>query len=313
MTTIGQEIPIATRRRKDKLMLAACLGATTLAVTVLSVLLLSIFVQGASSLSWSFLTSFASRKPAQAGILSPLMGSLWVCAICALVAIPVGIATAIYLEEYARRSRLRNFIQLNISNLSGVPSIVYGILALAAFGRCFGAISADDPLSLGDPDGFFYLQLPFGRSVLAGGLTLSLVILPIMIIAAQEALRAVPPSLRQAALALGSTRWQMVWKVTLPSAMPTMMTGAILSMSRAIGEAAPLLVVGGVLLLFSVPENLMSDFTVLPLQIYNWAGRPQAEFHKIAAAAIIVQLAVLLAFNAVAIIIRRKLQRPLQS
>lgn len=294
-------------------MLVACLGATTLAVTVLSALLISIFIQGISSLNWNFITSFASRKPAQAGIIAPLMGSIWVCTICAIVAIPVGIATAIYLEEYARRSKLRGFIQLNISNLSGVPSIVYGILALAAFGRCFGAFTADETLSIGNPESLFYLQLPFGRSVLAGGLTLALVILPIMIIAAQEALRAVPASLRQAALALGSTKWQVVWRVTLPAALPTMMTGAILSMSRAIGEAAPLLVVGGVLLLFSVPENLMSDFTVLPLQIYNWAGRPQTDFHKIAAAAIIVQLGVLLAFNAIAILIRQKLQRPLQS
>ena len=311
--TRGIEIPISKRRRHDQLMLVACLGATTLAVTVLSALLVSIIVQGVSSLNWNFITAFASRKPAQAGIIAPLMGSIWVCTICALVAIPVGISTAVYLEEYARRSKIKGFIQLNISNLSGVPSIVYGILALAAFGRCFGAFEADNPLSLGNPDSFFYIQLPFGRGVLAGGLTLALVILPIMIIAAQEALRAVPSSLRQAAFALGSTRWQVVWRVTLPAALPTMMTGAILSMSRAIGEAAPLLVVGGVLLLFSVPENLMSDFTVLPLQIYNWAGRPQTDFHKIAAAAIIVQLVVLLAFNAIAILIRQKLQRPLQS
>lgn len=158
-----------------------------------------------------------------------------------------------------------------------------------------------------------YLQIPFGPSVIAGGLTLSLVVLPIMIIASQEALRSVPQSLRQAALALGSTQWQVVWHVTLPAALPTIMTGAILSMSRAIGEAAPLLVIGGFLLVFQTPTNLMSDFTVLPLQIYNWAGRPQAEFHKIAAAAIIVQLVVLLAFNSIAIVIRQKLQRPLQS
>ncbi|MSR28244.1 MAG: phosphate ABC transporter, permease protein PstA [Phycisphaerales bacterium] len=311
--TIGHTIPIARRLRHDRLMLAACLAATTLAIAVLSALLISIFVQGFSSLDWHFLSSFASRKAANAGILAPLMGSLWVCTICGMVAIPVGIATAIYLEEYARRSRLRSLIQLNISNLSGVPSIVYGILALAAFGRCFGAISSDDPWTLGSPDSVFFVQFPFGRSVLAGGLTLALVILPIMIIAAQEALRAVPVSLRQAALALGSTKWQVVWKVTLPSALPTMMTGAILSMSRAIGEAAPLLVIGGVLLLFSVPDNLMSDFTVLPLQIYNWAGRPQDDFHRIAAAAIIVQLVLLLGFNSVAIVIRQKLQRPLQS
>ncbi len=294
-------------------MLASCLAATTLAVLVLSALLISIAIEGAGSLSWSFLTSFASRKPLQAGILAPLMGSIWVCTICALVAIPLGVGTAIYLEEYARRSRLRRLIQLNISNLSGVPSIVYGILALVAFVRFFGIRTSDEPWSLGNSESLFFIQLPFGPSVLAGGLTLALVVLPIMIVASQEALRSVPQSLRQAALALGATQWQVVWNVTLPAALPTIMTGAILSMSRAIGEAAPLLVIGGFLLVFQTPTNLMSDFTVLPLQIFNWAGRPQADFHKIAAAAIIVQLVVLLAFNSIAIIIRQKLQRPLQS
>ncbi len=308
----GRAIPIARRLRHDRMLLIACLSATTLAVAVLSALLISVFIQGLSSLDWHFLSSYASRKAANAGILAPLMGTLWVCAICGLIAVPLGVATALYLEEYAPRTRLRSLVQLNIANLSGVPSIVYGILGLAAFARCFGAISTDDPWTLGSPDSLFFLQLPFGRGVLAGGLTLALVVLPIMIIAAQEALRTVPKSLRHAALALGSTRWQVVWKVTLPAALPTMMTGAILSMSRAIGEAAPLLVIGGVLLLFSVPENLMSDFTVLPLQIYNWAGRPQDDFHKIAAGAIIVQLVLLLLFNSVALFIRHKLQRPLQ-
>lgn len=297
----------------NRIMLVSCLAATTIAVLVLSALLISIAIEGTGALTWSFLTSFASRKPAQAGIIAPLMGSVWVCAICAVVAIPVGIGTAIYLEEYARRSRIKSLIQLNISNLSGVPSIVYGILALVAFVRFFGIRPGDDPWTFGNPESLFYLHIPFGPSVIAGGLTLALVVLPIMIIASQEALRAVPQSLRQAALALGSTQWQVVWRVTLPAALPTIMTGAILSMSRAIGEAAPLLVIGGFLLVFQTPANLMSDFTVLPLQIYNWAGRPQVEFHKIAAAAIIVQLVVLLAFNSIAIIIRQKLQRPLQS
>ena len=309
----GRAVPQAKRILSNRLMWVACLGATTIAVLVLSALLITIAIEGTGALSWSFLTSFASRKPAQAGIIAPLMGSVWVCAICALVAIPVGIGTAIYLEEYARRSRLKSLIQLNISNLSGVPSIVYGILALVAFVRFFGIRTAEEPWTFGNAESIFYLQIPFGPSVIAGGLTLALVVLPIMIISSQEALRAVPQSLRQAALALGSTQWQVVWNVTLPAAIPTIMTGAILSMSRAIGEAAPLLVIGGFLLVFQTPTNLMSDFTVLPLQIYNWAGRPQSDFHKIAAAAIIVQLFVLLGFNTIAIIIRQKLQRPLQS
>lgn len=311
--TVGRPIAPSRRARASRLMLASCLGATAIAVLVLSALLISIAVEGTGAISWSFMTSFASRKPLQAGILAPLMGSIWVCAICAVVALPVGVGTAIYLEEFARRSRLKSLIQLNVSNLSGVPSIVYGILALVAFVRFFGIRSGNDPWSIGDPESIFYLHIPLGPSVLAGGLTLALVVLPIMIIASQEALRAVPQSLRQAALALGSTRWQVVWHVTLPAALPTIMTGAILSMSRAIGEAAPLLVIGGFLLVFQTPNNLMSDFTVLPLQIFNWAGRPQADFHRIAAAAIMVQLVVLLAFNSIAIVIRQKLQRPLQS
>lgn len=299
--------------RLDRMLMVGCLAATTIAVLVLSALLVSIAIEGTSSLSWSFLTSFASRKPSQAGILAPLMGSVWVCTICAVVAIPVGIGTAIYLEEYARRSRMKRLIQLNISNLSGVPSIVYGILALVAFVRFFGIRPSDEPWTFGNSQSIWYLQIPFGPSVIAGGLTLALVVLPIMIISSQEALRAVPQSLRQAALALGSTQWQVVWRVTLPAALSTMMTGAILSMSRAIGEAAPLLVIGGFLLVFQTPTNFMSDFTVLPLQIFNWTGRPQADFHKIASAAILVQLVVLLSFNSIAIIIRQKLQRPLQS
>ncbi|MSR68837.1 MAG: phosphate ABC transporter, permease protein PstA [Phycisphaerales bacterium] len=309
----GKTIATTRRLMSNRLFLYGCLTATSIAMLVLGVLMISIALEGWSSVSWRFLDSFASRKAAQAGIKAPLVGSLWVCAICALVALPMGIGTAIYLEEFAKRSRLKHLIQLNISNLSGVPSIVYGILALAAFVRFFGVSTGDAPWSIGDPESLFFVQFPFGPSVLAGGLTLALVVLPIMIIASQEAFRAVPQSLRQGALALGSTPWQVIWRVSFPAALPTIMTGAILAMSRAIGEAAPLLVIGGFLLVFQTPTNLMSDFTVLPLQIFNWAGRPQADFHKLAAAAIIVQLVVLLFFNSIAIIIRQKLQRPLQS
>ncbi|MFM7480951.1 MAG: PstA family ABC transporter permease [Planctomycetota bacterium] len=319
------EAPLAARTRMSHVVLIACAIAAFIAVAALASLLLSIAVEGTGSLSWKFLTSFASRKAANAGILAPLAGSVWVCAICALVAIPMGIGTALYLEEYAKRSRLQSIIQLNISNLAGVPSIVYGLLALAVFVRFFGFRAGEPPLSFsvdwsamrmlspGDPDSLWFIQVPFGSGVLAGGLTLALVVLPIMITASQEALRAVPKSLRQAAEALGSTRWQVAWRVTLPAALPTMMTGAILSISRALGEAAPLLVIGGFLMVLQTPTNLMSDFTVLPMQIYNWSGRPQEEFHRIAAAAIIVQLAVLLTFNALAIFVRQSFQKPLQS
>jgi len=297
------------RRTADRSFLALCLGITSLTVVILAVLLITIWNDGHGRLSWEFLTNFASRKPADAGVKASLWGSVWVCAICALSALPIGVGTAIYLEEFSRRSRLTSFIKLNIANLAGVPSIVYGILGLTAFARLFGMASADDPITLGNPESFFYLQLPFGHGVLAGGLTLMLVVLPIIIVSSQEALRSVPRSLRTGSLALGATQWQTTWNITLPASIPMIMTGAILAMSRAIGEAAPVLVLGVPLFIRSTPTNLMSDFTVLPLQIFNWAGRPQAEFHELAAAAIIVLLAVLLTFNAVAVVLRSRLQR----
>lgn len=304
----------AGRVLTNRAFLITCLLATNVAMLVLAVLLISIFWQGWDTLSWKFITSFASRKPSEAGILAPLMGSVWVCSICGLVALPLGVGTAVFLEEFARKSRFTRIVQTNIMNLAGVPSIVYGILGLTAFARMFGAFgtNVDEAITLGDEESLLFLRLPFGSSVLAGGLTLMLVILPVVIISTQEALRAVPSSLRAGAFALGATRWQTVWGITLPAAIPGIMTGAILSMSRAIGESAPLLVLGGLLLVFNTPENLMSDFAILPLQIYNWAGRPQDDFHAIAASAIIVQLAVLLLFNGVAVFIRQKLQKPLQ-
>jgi phosphate transport system permease protein len=304
----------AGRVLTNRAFLITCLLATNVAMLVLAVLLISIFWQGWDTLSWKFITSFASRKPSEAGILAPLMGSVWVCSICGLVALPLGVGTAVFLEEFARKSRFTRIVQTNIMNLAGVPSIVYGILGLTAFARMFGAFgtNVDEAITLGDEESLLFLRLPFGSSVLAGGLTLMLVILPVVIISTQEALRAVPSSLRAGAFALGATRWQTVWGITLPAAIPGIITGAILSMSRAIGESAPLLVLGGLLLVFNTPENLMSDFAILPLQIYNWAGRPQDDFHAIAASAIIVQLAVLLLFNGVAVFIRQKLQKPLQ-
>lgn len=303
----------ASRVFANRAFLWVCLIATNLAVLTLAALLISIFMQGWGSLSWDFLTSTASRRPEKAGILVPLIGSVWVCGVCAVIALPLGVGTAIYLEEFAKRTRFTRIVQTNILNLAGVPSIVYGILGLTVFARMFGAFGtgANAGLQFGDPEGFFFLRLPFGTSVLTGGLTLMLVILPIVIISTQEALRAVPPSLRAGAQALGATPWQTVWGITLPAAVPGIMTGAILAMSRAIGESAPLLVAGAALLLFSTPNNLMSDFAVLPLQIYNWAERSGSAFQEIAAGAIIVQLVVLLAFNGVAVLIRQRLQKPL--
>ncbi len=304
----------STRLLANRAFLTLCLAATSIAMLVLAILLLAIFVQGWSGLSWDFLTGLPSRKADKAGVFVALMGSLWVCAICGLLALPLGVATAVFLEEFAQKTRFTRIVQTNIMNLAGVPSIVYGILGLTAFARMFGAFgtNVEDAITLGSEESLFFLRIPFGSSVLAGGLTLMLVILPVVIIATQEALRAVPGSLRAGAFALGATRWQTVWGITLPAAVPGIMTGAILAMSRAIGESAPLLVLGGALFVSGAPENLMSDFAVLPLQIYNWASRPQESFHAIAASAIILQLVVLFLFNGIAVFMRQKLQKPLQ-
>jgi phosphate transport system permease protein len=324
----------ARRALRNRAFLVACLALTSVSVLALCLLLVSIFAQGWSGLldrdalhavfaegrlaeaprlvRWSFFTEFASRRPERAGIRAPLLGSVWVCLTCMACSLPLGVLTAVYLEEFATKSRLHRFVEINVRNLAGVPSIVYGIIGLTAFSRMFGLVGRSDgsPIVLGDPESVLSLQLPFGQSVLAGGLTLMLVILPIIIISSQEALRAVPRSLRQASLAMGATVWQTTWKVTLPGALPGILTGAILALSRAIGEAAPLLVLGIPLFITSTPDGLMSSFTVLPFQIFSWAGRPQPAFHELAASAIIVLLAVLLTFNAIAIHLRTRLQKP---
>ncbi len=332
--TAGRPRSQAARVWRDRAFLATCLALTSLSVLALCILLVSIFTQGWAGLldaeavqavfregklsqiphlvRWSFFTEFASRRATQAGIRAPLLGSVWVCVTCMACSLPLGVLTALYLEEFAARGRFHRFVEVNVRNLAGVPSIVYGVIGLTAFSRMFGLVGKGDgsPIVLGDPESFLCLRLPFGQSVLAGGLTLMLVILPIVIIASQEALRGVPRGLRQASLALGATRWQTTWKVVLPSALPGILTGAILALSRAIGEAAPLLVLGIPLFIASTPDGPMSTFTVLPFQIFSWAGRPQAAFHDLAASAIIVLLAVLLSFNALAIYLRNRLQRP---
>lgn len=502
---LGLPKPAWRRRLIDRLFVAVCVTAAGASVLILLVLLGSIVRQGWSHLTWDFLNNFPSRNAQDAGLKAALWGSVWLCAVCVLLAVPVGVATAILLEEYAPKGRwprrLHSFIQLNIRNLAGVPSIVYGIIGLTVFVRCFGvlgnpnqydqmlratltdgsvvegflvedqpasvlvdvtgvtgaeqaegmpwpsgveislalaqgdsqglskarvgepveiallrdfnlplelgfalvpvedslvppvlrvagtlrevragrlvlnrpvdgpieiptsdvsarapfAVRAHEihlksgevlrgeslsftqgsemllavggvssrtfdreevreyrpigPLSIGREDSFFYFRLPIGGSVLAGALTLMLVILPVVIISSQEALRAVPRSLREGAFAAGATRWQMVSRMVLPSAIPGIMTGVILAMSRAIGEAAPLLVVGGFLFITFTPTNVMSDFAAMPLQIYQWASRPQPEFQGVAAAGIIVLLTVLLAFNAAAILLRQRFQK----
>ncbi len=306
------------QRFRDRGFHVLCMLVAALAVVILAILLGSIIFSGLKHLDLSFLTSSPSRKPEKAGMMPAIMGSIGICLVCATAALPIGVGTAVFLEEIRPKHpisrRIHSFIELNIRNLAGVPSIVYGVLGLSIFVQMFDLFgNVNDPLvAIGNPETWFYFQIPFGRSVLAGGLTLMLVILPIVIIATQESLRAVPNSLRQAAYGLGSTRLKVITRVTLPAAIPGILTGAILAISRAIGEAAPILVIGGIVFIRFAPAHLFDDFTAMPLQIFDWASRPQEEFHKLASTGIIVLLAVLLSFNALAVFLRQKLQKPLQ-
>ncbi len=277
----------AYHRRRGRLSQAfafVCMAATGLSVLVLVVLIWEILRQGLSWLDFEFLMSFPSRFPEKAGIAPALVSSLWLILLTALISVPVGVGAAVYLEEYAQASRWRSLVQLNIANLAGVPSIVYGILGL----------------------GLFVRALALERSILAGALTLSLVVLPIVILAAQESLRAVPGSIRHASYALGATRWQTVWYQVLPAAMPGIMTGVILAISRALGEAAPLVALGSATFISFVPISPTDEFIALPVAIFDWAARPQADFHHVAAAAIVILLAVLILLNATAVYVRYK-------
>ncbi|TWU23192.1 Phosphate transport system permease protein PstA [Novipirellula galeiformis] len=379
------------RHRLDRWFVRFCQATAMVSVIMLAIMLTAVFYQGLPGFSWRFVSSAPSATPSEAGIRPALFGSMWVCGVCALFALPIGVSTAIFLEEFKPRRRVmrwfHSFIQLNISNLAGVPSVVYGIIGLTAFAGMFGImgqtneaafevgatyfdqfVSEGDRILLVPADAagapepilksglvaltssgesvqvnvigaksrlpkqadvravtlredaeagriskktWYYFRLPLGRGVLTGGLTLMLVVLPIVIIASQESLRAVPNSLREGSLGMGATQWQTVQNVTLPSAIPGIMTGAILAMSRAIGEAAPVLIICGIVYIGSNPSNLMDDFSVMPLQIFNWAARPQAEFHSVAAQGIIVLLSLLLSFNAVAVLIRNRTQKTL--
>jgi phosphate transport system permease protein len=276
-----------TRVILGPLLFPALLVATSIGVVGLAVLLIQTFTVGLPWLDLDFLSNFPSRNPAVAGIRSALFGTLWVAGFTALFSFPLAIGAAIYLEEYAPKNRVTRFIDINISNLAGVPSIVYGLLGLAVFVQL----------------------LTLGRSILAGALTLTLLIMPIIIIAAREAIAAVPRHYRLAAYALGATQWQMVRRAVLPSAIPGILTGTILAMSRAIGEAAPMLAISALVFITFIPTSPLDRFTVLPIQIFNWVSRPQEEFAGLAAAGIIVLLLVLVGMNSIAILIRNKYQR----
>ncbi|MFZ5652721.1 MAG: phosphate ABC transporter permease PstA [Bacillota bacterium] len=275
------------RKRKEKLFHTVFFMANAIGILVLAILLAQIALNGLKWVDWQFITGFPSRFPEKAGILPAILGTIWIMVLTMVFSVSIGIATAIYLEEYAPRNLLTSVIQTNIMNMAGVPSIVYGILGLAVFVRA--------------------LQLE--RSILAGSLTMTLLVLPVIIIASQEALRTVPESLKHASYALGATRWQTVRKVILPYAMPGILTGTILATSRAIGETAPLITIGAMAFVSFVPSGPMDGFTVLPIQIFNWTSRPQEDFRGLAAGGIMVLLTVLLSLNALAIFLRNKYQK----
>ncbi len=277
----------ARQRIKDTLFRIVALLGLLLAVVVLMSLLVTVFQDGIERIDKQFLTGFPSRRASRAGILPGLVGSFYLIVLTALISVPVGIGAAIYLEEYGKKNILARIIEINIANLAGVPSIVYGLLGLGLFVR--------------------WMQLD--RSLLAGALTLSLLIMPVIVIASREALRAVPASIREASYAIGATRWQTIWHQVLPMAFPSILTGIILAISRAVGETAPLITIGALTYVTFLPDSLRSQFTILPIQIFNWISRPQHDFHVNAAAGIILLLGLTLFLNALAIFLRMRYAR----
>ena len=275
------------RRRLDVLFQVVALIVLVLALASLCALIADVWRDGAGRLSIDFLTGFPSRRASQAGIWHAITGSVFVIMVTAALAIPVGVAAAIYLEEYGRRSAVARLIEINIANLAAVPSIIYGLLGLGLFVRTMG----------------------MGRSVLAGASTLALLVLPVVILSTREALRAVPKSIREGSYALGATKWQTIWHQVLPVASPGILTGMILALSRAIGETAPLIAIGALTYVPFAPDSIWSPFTVLPIQIFNWVSRPQSEFAANAAAAILVLLVLLLTMNGLAIWLRDRYQK----
>ncbi len=278
---------MSTRMIVNKIFKTLFFLATLFALLSLGMLFYRIFTQGIGYLSIDFFLNFGSRFPEKAGIKAALIGSLWMMAVVAPVSLVLGVGSAIYLEEYAKKGKINDFIRMNISNLAGVPSVVFGLLGLTIFVRA----------------------LALGNSILAAGFTMSLLILPVIIVSSQEAIRAVPKDLREASYGMGATKWQTIARVVLPSAIPGILTGGILALSRAIGETAPLVVIGIPVIIQFVPENLLSQFTAMPMQIFDWAKRPQEAFQGVAAAGIIVLMGFLLLMNSIAVFIRNKFQK----
>jgi phosphate transport system permease protein len=274
-------------RLKDKAFQGFGIFCTLIGLVVLAIFLVDIIIEGITRIDWDFLSSLPSRRASRAGILTAWAGTLWLLLLTLLIAFPLGIAAGVYLEEYTKKNKFSNFLEINIANLAGVPSIIYGLLGLEIFVR----------------------QMRLGGSLLAGALTLSLLILPIIIVTTREALKAVPKSIREGSFALGASKWQTVWQQVLPASFGGILTGIILALSRAIGEAAPLIVIGALAYVPFVPTSPMDEFTVLPIQIFNWTSRPQAAFLINAAAAIIVLLFITFLLNGIAVFLRNRQQK----
>jgi phosphate transport system permease protein len=274
-------------RRIDKAFKYVGIGCTLFGLLMLVIFIGNILIDGLQRIDWDFLTNLPSRKAEKSGILTAWTGTAWILGLTAMIAIPLGVAAGIYLEEYGKKNRLAAMVEVNIANLAGVPSIIYGLLGLEVFGRLMN----------------------LGASLLAGAFTLAILILPILIVATREALKAVPNTLREASYAMGATKWQTIWHQILPAAGGGILTGIILSLSRAMGETAPLIVIGALAYVPFVPKSPMDEFTVLPMQIFNWVSRPQHEFLVNGAAAIIILLLITFIMNGIAVYLRNKWQK----
>lgn len=262
------------------------LVATTIGLVFLALLIYRVLNQGLGFLDFNFIRSFPAPYPEEAGFLAGIMGSVFLMLLVAPIAVILGVSTALYLEEYAPKNRFTRFIQVNVQNLAGVPSIVFGLLGLT----------------------FFVYLFSMGYTLIAGALTMSLLILPVIVVSAQEAIRSVPNELREASIGIGASKWQTIWRIVLPASIPGILTGSILALSRAIGETAPLIIVGAATTIYSIPNSLFANYTAMPIQIFSWTSRPQEEWQFVAGAGIIVLLAILLMMNAIAVWIRNKFQ-----
>ena len=281
---------IQKNRLKDQIFRIWGIGCTLFGLVILFFFIGDILIDGIQRIDWSFITDLPSRKAEKSGIYTALMGSIWILCLTTVIALPIGIAAGIYLEEYSKKGKLSALLEINISNLAGVPSIIYGLLGLEVFVRI----------------------MSLGASVLAGSLTLSLLILPIIIVATREAIKAVPTSIKDASYALGASKWQTIWYQILPASSGGILTGVILALSRAVGETAPLIVIGALAYVPFAPSTPMDEFSVLPIQIFNWISRPQHGFIENAAAAIIILLLITFVMNGIAVYFRNKWQKKLK-